>query len=441
MKINIPEGAVKILNRINEQGYEAYIVGGCVRDALLGREPNDWDITTSALPNEIKSIFRRTVDTGIKHGTVTVLEGNDAYEVTTYRIDGEYEDGRHPKEVTFTRSLEEDLKRRDFTINAMAYHPESGIVDLFEGQKDLERKVIRCVGSPVERFSEDALRMMRAIRFAAQLSYSIEEDTFEAIKELSANLSKISVERINVEMTKLLISDNPYYFKKFYEAGLTKYFMPEFDLAMETNQNHKHHMYSVGEHILHSIENIAPVKEYRLAMLLHDIAKPKMLTIGEDGITHFYGHPFESAKMSKQILRRLKYDNATIDMVYGFVLYHDYKIEQSEKAMRKAINKIGEKYFPALFDINKADILAQSNYMREEKLENILVLRHIYSDVINSKQPVSIKDLALTGKDLIELGVKPGKGMGDILNQMLSDVIEEPSHNSKEYLIKKYVML
>lgn len=440
MNINIPEGALKILKKINSEGYEAYIVGGCVRDALLGRIPNDWDITTSALPSEIKKLFKRTVDTGIKHGTVTVLEGNDSYEVTTYRIDGEYEDGRHPKEVTFTRNLREDLKRRDFTINAMAYHPEEGIVDLFGGQDDLKDKIVRCVGSPVERFNEDALRMMRAIRFAAQLSYSIEEDTFNAIKELASNLSKISEERINTEMTKLLVSDNPYYFKMFYEAGLTKYFMPEFDVAMETQQNHIHHMYSVGEHILHSLENIPPKKDYRLAMLLHDIAKPRMLSVDEEGITHFYGHPKESAKMSDEILRRLKYDNATIDMVHGYVLYHDRKIEQTEKAMRKAVNVIGTKYFPGLFDINKADSLAQSDYMRQEKLENIVVLRSIYNKIVEDGQPVTVKDLKVTGKDLIALGIKPGRIIGDILDEMLKDVIEEPDNNTKEYLINKYAV-
>lgn len=439
MKIDIPAAALKILNRINEQGYEAYIVGGCVRDALLGRIPNDWDITTSATPEEIKSIFKKTVDTGIKHGTVTVLEGGDGYEVTTYRIDGEYEDARHPKQVTFTRSLEEDLKRRDFTINAMAYHPVEGIVDLFDGQKDIERKLIRCVGNALDRFGEDALRMMRAIRFAAQLGYEIEVETFNAIKELAPNLSKISEERIQVEMVKLLVSDNPYSFKLFYESGLTKIFMPEFDKAMETNQNHKHHMYSVGEHILHSIENVPAKKEYRLAMLLHDIAKPETIKVDAEGITHFYGHPAISAKMSDAFLKKLKFDNNTIDMVHGYVLYHDFHVEENERAMRKAVNKIGERYFPGLFDINYADIMAQSMYLRAEKIATNKSLREIYEKIINEKQPVSMKDLAVSGKDLITAGITPGKQMGEILKQMLSDVIENPEHNNKEYLLKKYI--
>lgn len=439
MIINIPAPALKILNRINENGHEAYIVGGCVRDAILGRIPSDWDITTSATPEEIKAIFKKTVDTGIKHGTVTVLEGGEGYEVTTYRIDGEYEDGRHPKEVTFTRSLEEDLKRRDFTINAMAYHPKEGIVDLFEGQKDIERKVIRCVGNPIDRFNEDALRMMRAVRFAAQLGYKIDDNTLAAIKSLSDNLSKISEERINVELTKLLVSDNPSFFRIFYETGLTKVFLPEFDEAMATNQNHPHHMYSVGEHILHTLDNIAPNKEYRIAMLLHDIAKPKMLTIDEEGITHFYNHPEEGAKMSDAILRRLKYDNATIDMVHGYVLNHDRRIEGTQKALRRAMNKAGVKLFPGLFDISYADVMAQSMYQREEKLHKIEVLRELYKEIEESGQAVTIKQLAVSGKDLIEHGINPGKEIGLILDKMLEDVIEEPSHNDKAYLLETYL--
>lgn len=441
MKIEIPAAALKILNIINENGFEAYIVGGCVRDALLGREPNDWDITTSATPEEIKGLFKRTVDTGIKHGTVTVLEGKEGYEVTTYRIDGEYEDGRHPKQVQYTKSLEEDLKRRDFTINAMAYHPTEGIVDLFDGQKDLDNKIIRCVGNAEERFSEDALRMMRAIRFAAQLGYSIEEKTFEAIKNLAPTLSKISEERIQVEMVKLLVSDNPDFFRLFYETGLTKVFLPEFDVAIETEQNHPHHMYSVGEHILQSLKYIAPTKEYRIAMLFHDIAKPNTITIDEEGITHFYGHPHLSAKMSKEILQRLKFDNHTIDLVYGYVNYHDFQIEQNEKSVRKQIHKIGEEFFPGLFDVNYADIMAQSMYLREEKLLRVENLRKIYEKVSLEKQPISIKELAVNGKDLIEAGIKPGKEMGDILNQMLEDVLDEPAHNDKAYLLEKYVKI
>ena len=277
MVFEIPQKVEIIINILEKAGYEAYAVGGCVRDALLGRTPNDWDITTSAKPEQVKALFHRTVDTGIAHGTVTVLLEKEGFEVTTYRVDGEYEDGRHPKEVTFTACLEEDLKRRDFTINAMAYNPRKGLVDLFEGQKDLENKVIRCVGDPLERFTEDALRIMRAVRFSAQLGFSLEEETRKALSVLAPNLKHVSAERIQVELVKLLVSPHPDYLRIAYEAGVTREFLPEFDRCMETPQNTPHHCYNVGEHILHSLLYVRADKVLRLTMLLHDIDKPVVL--------------------------------------------------------------------------------------------------------------------------------------------------------------------
>lgn len=438
-EIKVPEEAIQILKTINEAGFDAYVVGGCVRDSLLGKEPNDWDITTSAMPQQVKKLFKRTIDTGIKHGTVTILMKEDQYEVTTYRIDGEYLDGRHPENVTFTNLLSEDLRRRDFTINAMAYHPKTGLVDLYNGVDDLEKKIVRCVGSAVERFSEDALRMMRAIRFAAQLGFSIEDETFAAIKKLSPTLEKISGERIREEMLKLLVSDNPMFFKKFYETGLTAVFMPEFDKAMETEQNHPHHMYSVGEHILHSIDNIEREKVLRLAMLFHDIAKPVVLTVGDDGITHFYGHPDVSAEMAKKIMDRLKFDNATMDKVCRLAKYHDRNIEVDEKSVRRSINKIGNDIFPELIKVRYADIKAQSDYLRQEKLDKNAGVNELYEKILASSQCFTLKDLAVTGKDIIAHGVLPGPGIGDILDKMLDDVLDNPEHNDKEYLLKTYV--
>ena len=250
-KLRLPEAVTSIIRTLESHGYEAYAVGGCVRDSLLGRAPSDWDITTSALPAQVKRLFRRTVDTGLQHGTVTVLMENEGYEVTTYRVDGVYEDGRHPKEVTFTASLEEDLKRRDFTINAMAYNPGTGIVDLFSGMTDMEHKIIRCVGDPLERFTEDALRIMRAVRFSAQLGFSIQDQTKQALSVLAPNLKLVSAERIRTELVKLLVSPHPDYLRTAYEAGITRIFFPEWDACMETPQNTPHHCYSVGEHILH----------------------------------------------------------------------------------------------------------------------------------------------------------------------------------------------
>lgn len=435
-KIAIPTAVLEILEQLNRANHEAYIVGGCVRDFLLGKEPSDWDITTSAKPQQVKALFRRTIDTGIAHGTVTIMKGNVGYEVTTYRIDGEYEDARHPKEVTFTSSLEEDLKRRDFTMNAMAYHPGKGLVDIFGGQEDMNRGIIRCVGNAKERFTEDALRMMRAIRFAAQMNYEIEEETFQAIRKMAPSISKVSAERIQVEMTKTLISAHPGKFRLFYETGLTAHFLPEFDRAMETEQNHPHHCYSVGEHLLRSVEEIRPDKVLRLSMLLHDIGKPYVESVDEEGITHFYGHPKVSEERAQQILRRLKWDNDTIRKVGIFTRYHDYRMDGDETAMRRAMAKIGEEYFPDIFEVQKADVMAQSNYKREEKLAAIEKERELYLLVKEKGQCVSLKTLAVGGRDLIAHGVAPGKGLGVILNGMLEDVLEHPEHNTREYLLK-----
>ena len=274
MTINIPQKAAQILRTLNAAGYEAYVVGGCVRDSMLNRVPGDWDITTSALPEQVKELFHRTVDTGIQHGTVTVMMDKEGFEVTTYRVDGEYHDGRHPDAVTFTRSLEEDLKRRDFTINAMAYHPEHGLVDLFGGMEDIDQKIIRCVGNPVERFTEDALRMLRAVRFSAQLGFTVEENTKAALARMAGNLEHVSAERIQTELVKLLVSDHPDYLRTAWETGLTREFLPEFDACMETKQNTPHHCYTVGEHILKSLTEIENDRLLRITMLLHDIAKP-----------------------------------------------------------------------------------------------------------------------------------------------------------------------
>ena len=283
MKIQLPEKVKFIIDTITAAGFEAFAVGGCIRDSILGREPNDWDITTSAKPEQVKALFRRTIDTGIAHGTVTIMLDKEGFEVTTYRIDGEYEDSRHPKEVTFTSNLIEDLKRRDFTINAFAYNETTGLVDAFEGLKDIENGVIRCVGDAKERFTEDALRILRAIRFSAQLGYEIEESTKEGIRLLAGNLRHISAERIQVELTKLLTSPHPDYIRVAYETGVTAVILPELDECMRTEQKHPHHCYSVGEHTLQSLDKVPPVKELRLAMLLHDIGKPSVMEKDEEG--------------------------------------------------------------------------------------------------------------------------------------------------------------
>lgn len=437
MQIQLPEKVEYIINTLEAAGYEAYAVGGCVRDSLLNREPDDWDITTSARPQQVKEVFPRTIDTGIQHGTVTVMMGKEGFEVTTYRIDGEYEDSRHPKEVIFTANLIEDLKRRDFTINAFAYNHRSGIVDAFDGMTDLKNGIIRCVGEAKERFTEDALRMMRAVRFSAQLGYDIEEKTKQAIVELAPNLKNISAERIQVELVKLLQSPHPDYLRVAYELGMTKIIMPEFDKAMETPQNNPHHIYNVGEHLLHTLLEVRPDRSLRIAALFHDIAKPDTETKDSEGISHFHGHAEAGEEKATAILRRLKFDNDTINKVKKYVKYHDYKIEATPRAVRRALNKIGKEYFQEVLELKKADMLAQSTYQREEKEENLTQVTAIYKEILQKQECVSLKELVVTGKDIIELGVPQGKQLGAVLQSLLEEVLENPQHNTKEYLSEK----
>lgn len=436
MTIQLPDKVKQIINRITEAGYEAYAVGGCIRDSILGRVPDDWDITTSATPQQVKQLFRRTIDTGIQHGTVTVMLDREGFEVTTYRIDGKYEDGRHPTEVTFTPNLEEDLKRRDFTINAMAYNEQTGIVDLFGGIQDIEAGIIRCVGDARARFTEDALRIMRAIRFAAQLGYRIEGETRYAISELAPNLRQISAERIQVELTKLVNSAHPETMRTVYDTGVAAIILPEFQEIMETVQNHPHHCYSVGEHTLCAMQQVERKKELRLAMLFHDIGKPQCLTVDEEGIPHFYGHAQVSAEIARKILRRLRYDNDTTNTVYKLVLYHDSigGEEPTRRMVRRAMNKIGEDIFPMLFAVRKADILAQSETSREENLKGLAEWQALYEEILERKECVSLKTLALTGSDLIALGMQPGKALGETLHRMLELVLDHPEYNTREYL-------
>ncbi len=438
IRISVPEKADYIIRTIAEAGFEAYVVGGCVRDSILGRTPEDWDITTSARPDQVKALFPRTIDTGIQHGTVTVMLGREGFEVTTYRIDGKYEDSRHPKEVTFTPSLKEDLRRRDFTINAMAYNEESGLVDLFGGLEDIENKIIRCVGTAGERFREDALRIMRAIRFSAQLGYAIEGETRAAIKELAPTLSAISAERIQAELVKLLVSPHPEYLRLAYETGVTKVILPEFDAAMDTPQNHPHHKYNVGEHTLQAMTQVGPDKNLRLAMLFHDIGKPSVFTTDEEGVAHFHGHSAAGEEITRKILHRLRFDNDTVYTVCKLVLYHDYgnSVTPDERIVRRAVNRIGEDIFPLLFPVRYADVMAQSDYKRQEKLDNLAHWQQLYEKVLERRECVSLKTLAVTGKDLIAEGWKPGPELGKTLNALLELVLEEPQHNTREYLLE-----
>lgn len=439
MQIQIPEAVGGIIDTLEAAGFEAYAVGGCVRDVLLGRRPEDWDITTSALPGQVKCLFPRTVDTGIAHGTVTVLKGKIGYEVTTFRIDGEYEDARHPREVTFTPSLEEDLKRRDFTINAMAYNPKTGIVDLFGGKEDLDRRMIRCVGDASQRFTEDALRIMRAVRFSAQLDFDVEEETREAASRMADNLQRVSMERIQTELVKLLVSHHPEKMRQLYRMGITRVILPEFDAIMDQAQNNPYHCYTVGEHTIHMLQVIRPTKVLRLTALLHDMAKPQCHTVDEQGQDHFYGHGEAGAVLARTILRRLKFDNDTVRRTENLIRHHACHLRRDKTIIRRAMNRVGIDAFPQLLEVMEADTLAKSDFTKQDRLDDIQVIRQLYEEICRDRECVQIRDLAVNGQDLIRAGVAPGKEMGNILNTMLEYVIEHPEMNKKDKLLQQFL--
>lgn len=386
MFLKLPPKVVRILNVLQNHGYEAFAVGGCVRDTVLGRVPDDWDITTSAHPQEVKRLFVRTVDTGLAHGTVTVLLGEDSYEVTTYRIDGAYEDHRHPSQVQFSAELAEDLRRRDFTINAMAYNREQGLVDLFGGMQDLQRKRICCVGDAYERFQEDALRILRAVRFSAQLGFSIESDTEKALRELAQSLSYVSEERIQAELVKLLLSAHPDYVLRLFDTGIASVILPEMEASEETAC---------------SLCRIFPEKSLRLALFLHSLGEKKA------GV----------------LLRRLKFDNHTIDTVRRLVRWYDYPIASDPVAVRRAAAKIGANLFPMVLQMQEVN-------------RDTSAVRAVWEEIDRQGQCISLKSLAVSGNDLIALGVKPGKEIGKLLNKLLEEVLEKPEHNTKEYLLE-----
>ncbi len=470
--ILLPDKVNTIIRTLQAAGHEAYAVGGCVRDSLLGRIPEDWDITTSAKPEEVKALFAHTVDTGIAHGTVTIMLDHEGFEVTTYRIDGEYEDARHPKQVEFTPLLSLDLQRRDFTINAMAYNDNEGVIDLFGGIKDMQNRVIRCVGDANERFDEDALRIMRAVRFCAQLDFAIAPDTLAAIASHAEELSRISAERIRVELTKLLLSEHPERLLTAQETGLTAVFLPEFDRMLATAQENPHHIYDVGMHTIHALSYIAartntaktgadansPLPSLadpdhtlaslskkdqtvlRYAILLHDCAKPETKSTDSDGRAHFYGHDCHGADLAEKILRRLKFDNDTIRAVSHLVGMHDTRYADSGKSVRartvrRAISRIGAEYLPLLFLLQEADLNAQNPDLLPDKLRQLDEARRMAEKILSEKQCVCLKDLALNGSDLIALGVEPGREIGRILAELLDYVIEYPEKNNREELL------
>ncbi len=434
INMEIPEDAKLILRILNDAGHEAYVVGGCVRDTLLGREPGDWDITTSAKPEEVKALFNATVDTGIQHGTVTVIMHHTGYEVTTYRIDGTYTDSRHPDYVEFTSNLIEDLKRRDFTINAMAYNPRAGLVDAFDGIGDLKRKVIRCVGDARERFCEDALRMLRAVRFAAQLNFDIHQDTLAAIPPLAERLQQVSKERIQVELDKLLMSDAPEKIRLCYDTKMSSVIMPWLDAMFETNQNTKNHNQDVGTHTLTVLAHTAPEHYLRWAALLHDVGKPLCKTVEADG-DHFHSHATYSAKLTEQILQELRFDNRTKQIVTKLVLHHRDHPDLNLAAVRYSMYEIGPLLYPTWLALRRADVAGKGKGDSGGVGEKLTWLQNAYEEICESGDCIAIKDLAIGGKELLQAGITQGKAVGETLNELLLHVLAHPEDNTRDKLL------
>lgn len=438
MKIIIPDNVKYILNILNINGYEAFVVGGCVRDALLNITPHDWDICTNAKPDEIKSAFENfnTFDSGIKHGTISVVYRKEVYEITTYRIDGNYTDNRHPEKVTFTDDIVMDLSRRDFTINAMAYNEYSGLIDPFNGQADIIDKKIRCVNNADTRFREDALRIIRALRFASSYGFDIEEKTADAIIRNRELLNNIAVERINVEFAKLICGiDAENILDKF--RDVVAVFIPEITAEFDFNQNSKHHNLDLWHHTIRSLAMIEPVEVLRMTMLLHDIGKPKCKKTDDNGESHYIGHPAVSADMSRVILRRLKYSGDFIAECVCLIEYHDVRYSGSPKQIKRLLNKIGESRMEKLLKVNRADIMAQSAYDKENKLALVDLEEKDFYDILQNKKCFSLKQLAVNGRDMISVGITDGILIGAVLKKLLSMVMDDEIENERVLLIEK----
>ena len=435
--VNVPDYALKALKILETSGFEAYLAGGCIRDSLLGRVPHDWDITTNALPEQVMESFGafRVIPTGLKHGTVSVIIDNELIEITTYRLDGEYSDNRRPDSVTFTGRLIDDLARRDFTVNAFAWNPKDGLVDFFDGVSDLENKIIRCVGNPKDRFNEDALRIMRGVRFASELGFKIEPATLNAMAELKALLDNISYERIGAELSRAVMGTAfTEVFMKTPEILLQ--IIPEMQDCAGFNQKSKYHIYDVYEHILVSVGCAENDLQVRLAMLFHDIAKPESFKMDEDGEGHFKGHPQKSAKTAEAVLKRLRYDNHTIERVALLIFYHDTTIPCNEKGVKRWLSKIGEQAMRQLLCVKTADDMAKNPDTAKKRQQETNTLCEIIDKIIEQEQCYSLKDLAVNGSDLINAGIPSGKIIGRILEKLLNMVIDSEVENEKAALLQ-----
>ncbi len=441
LNIKISHGAERIISVLESAGFEAFVVGGAVRDSIMGKTPSDYDFATNALPKDVKSAFSRTIDTGLKHGTVTVIENKIGYEITTYREETGYRDKRHPDEVRYVSDLKTDLKRRDFTINAMAYCPKRGLVDEFDGIGDIKRRLIRCVGMPEERFKEDALRMLRAVRFAACLDFDIEEQTKKAIRKYAVLIKNVSAERILGEINKILLCDKPFRIKLLYETGLMKYIIPELCDCFQTVQNNKYHIYNVGDHIMKAVENTPNDLVLRWAALLHDVGKPSCLSCDNAGINHFYGHHRESVRISDDVLHKLRMDRDSIHDILVLIENHDVRIDNHPAAVKKMLARTGESLFMKLLLLQEADNRAKNLKFLDDKLSKLHSVYAQCQRIIAEGQPYHTSHLQINGRDLIKLGYKAGREIGDTLKMLLDEVVIDPSLNSRDYLLKRAIML
>lgn len=439
MEIHIPTGARKIIARLEQHGYEAYIVGGCVRDSLMGKRPSDWDICTSARAEEMMALFedKRVIPTGIQHGTLTILAEDGAYEVTTFRIDGEYLDHRHPKSVAFTRELAEDLSRRDFTINAMAWHPERGLIDLFGGVEDLRDRLVRAVGDPVQRFNEDGLRMLRMVRFATVLDFDYDPATYDAVRKQGHLLQYISKERIQVELNKILLAAHPARgLEDLYTLGMYPYIIPLMCHTVGFAQRGGHHFLDVFEHSLLAVGVITPELVLRLTMLLHDIGKPFVWDSSESlSYDRFDDHAAVSAKLAGKILRDLKYDNATRKDVVELIAHHNDILLPDPVNVRRALARLGEVQTRRLVQVKVADLIAHDLAGEREKILALFAeISDVIDEVVARGDCTSVKALAIGGQDMMALGLS-GRAIGQMLNAALELVLEKPEMNTRETLL------
>lgn len=438
MNFNIPAKVQFIIDTFYNNGFEAFLVGGCIRDYLLNKTPKDYDIATSATPDQTISLFEKTIPTGLQHGTVTVVIENENFEVTTYRTESEYIDNRHPEKVEFVKNIKEDLSRRDFTINAFAYNHKKGLLDFFEGKSDLKNKIIRAVGNSDIRFNEDALRMLRAIRFSSQLDFDIDKDTLSNIEKNNLLINNISFERIRDEISKILLSNNS---RKglilLKNTGLLTNIIPEFKDTFGFDQKNPHHFEDVFEHSLSVLEKTPSILTVRLAALLHDIGKPNCFHLDEKGIGHFYGHNIKSEEISRKILNRLRFDNKTIKETLKLIREHMNVLDNPNNSnIKRLITRVGLDSIENLYSLQEADILSLKD--PSVATHKIVKMREVTSNILIAKEPLSLKDLAITGNDLInELGLSKGKIIGDVLKKLFNIILDYPDLNNKKDLLKE----